>query len=99
SHEFFVNMSSNGMYDKTIFEAAACGCVILVSNDNLRGQVDDRLILQDREPATLASRFADVAALPDTEKRRLAAGPSALLARDRPDGLSLALYDAIATKP
>ena len=34
SHEIFVNLSSSGMFDKTLFEAAACGCAVLaVSKD------------------------------------------------------------------
>ncbi len=43
-HEIFVNLSSSGMYDKTIFEAAACESMILASNENLRTLVDDSLI-------------------------------------------------------
>ena len=32
SHRIFVNTSQSGMYDKTIFEAAACGCLVLASS-------------------------------------------------------------------
>ncbi len=32
SHEIFVNCSPSGMFDKTIFEAAACGCKVLASS-------------------------------------------------------------------
>lgn len=46
ANQIFVNMSSSGMYDKTIFEAIACGCLILASNDNLRGQISDDFIFQ-----------------------------------------------------
>src|SRR3989344_4655244 len=34
SHEIFVNTSPSGMLDKTIFEAAACGCTVLASSDD-----------------------------------------------------------------
>lgn len=34
-HSVFVNLTGNGSYDKTIFEAMACGCMPLVSNDDL----------------------------------------------------------------
>lgn len=40
----FVNASSSGMYDKTIFEAMACGCIVVASNDNLHGIYDERFI-------------------------------------------------------
>ncbi len=32
SHEIFVNASPSGMLDKTLFEAAACGCCVLASS-------------------------------------------------------------------
>lgn len=34
AHEIFVNTSPSGMLDKTIFEAAACGCRVLASSDD-----------------------------------------------------------------
>ncbi len=34
SHEIFVNASPSGMFDKTIFEAAACGCAVLASSQD-----------------------------------------------------------------
>lgn len=34
SHEIFVNASPSGMLDKTIFEAAASGCLVLASSDD-----------------------------------------------------------------
>lgn len=35
AHEIFVNTSPSGMLDKTIFEAAACGCAVLAASDDL----------------------------------------------------------------
>lgn len=35
-HETYVNMTSAGSFDKTIFEAASCGTVILVENKDLK---------------------------------------------------------------
>ncbi|MFZ1987941.1 MAG: glycosyltransferase family 4 protein [Minisyncoccia bacterium] len=35
-HEIFVNCSPSGMFDKTIFEAAASGCLILASSEDFR---------------------------------------------------------------
>jgi len=29
AHEIYVNLGGSGMYDKTMFEAAACGCIVL----------------------------------------------------------------------
>lgn len=36
SHETFVNLTPEGSYDKTIFEAAACGNKIIVANKDLK---------------------------------------------------------------
>ena len=46
------------MYDKTIFEAMACGCLTLASNDNLRGQIDNRLIIGERDAKRVAEHLA-----------------------------------------
>jgi len=56
-HKIFVNLSSSGMYDKTIFEAMACGCLILVSNDNLRGRISDDFIFQDGDRGELFKKL------------------------------------------
>ncbi len=53
THDIFVNLSSSGMYDKTIFEAMACGCIILASNDNLRGQINDDFIFKQGDAREL----------------------------------------------
>lgn len=36
SHQSYVNMTSMGSFDKTIFEAAACGTNVLVENEDLK---------------------------------------------------------------
>ncbi|HVW82862.1 MAG TPA: glycosyltransferase [Candidatus Paceibacterota bacterium] len=36
AHAIFVNCSPSGMFDKTLFEAAACGCRVLASSDDWR---------------------------------------------------------------
>lgn len=45
-HEIFVNLSPNGMYDKTIFEAMACEEMVITSNANLIGKIDARFVLK-----------------------------------------------------
>lgn len=47
AHEIFINLSSSGMYDKTIFEAMASGCLVIASNENLRGQIHEDCIFKD----------------------------------------------------
>ncbi len=57
SHDIFVNLSSSGMYDKTIFEAIACGCLILASNRNLIGQIDDCHIFNEGDVDDLTQKI------------------------------------------
>lgn len=47
SHKIFVNLSSSGMYDKTIFEAMACGMLVLASNNNLIGEINESFIFEE----------------------------------------------------
>lgn len=36
SHELYVNTSPSGMFDKTLFEAAAAGCIVIASSEDWR---------------------------------------------------------------
>lgn len=47
SHEIFVNLTPSGSFDKTILEAAACGCLLVAANTSLKGEIDDRMIAGD----------------------------------------------------
>lgn len=71
SHEIFVNLSSSGMYDKTIFEAMACGCLVLASNDNLKGQIDGMLIIEERKAEEVATQISLILSLSEDEKQRI----------------------------
>ena len=57
-HDIFVNLSSSGMYDKTIFEAAACECIVLASNENLRGLFKNEYILNQGDARDLAEKLS-----------------------------------------
>lgn len=71
THEVFVNLSSSGMYDKTIFEAMACGCLAIASNENLRGQIDDRLVVSKREAEEVAHKLVGLLSLSESEKQKM----------------------------
>lgn len=43
THEIFVNTSPSGMLDKTIFEAAASGCIPLAASQDWTDRIDDSL--------------------------------------------------------
>lgn len=57
AHDIFVNLSPSGMYDKTMFEAMACGCLLLASNDNLWGQISDDFIFKQGDFGELTNKL------------------------------------------
>jgi glycosyltransferase involved in cell wall biosynthesis len=59
SHEIFVNMSGGGMYDKTIFEAAACGCLVLASSPDFSEWAGKELTFESNAES-LATRLQAV---------------------------------------
>ena len=70
-HEIFVNLSSSGMYDKTIFEAMSCGCLALASNNNLKGQIDDRFIIAERKAEEVTKQISIILSLSEEEKQKI----------------------------
>lgn len=68
-HDIFVNLSSSGMYDKTIFEAMSCETNIVASNENLRGLISDHFIVDNLNCFGLADKLIYLLGLPEEEKR------------------------------
>ncbi len=68
AHDIFVNLSSSGMYDKTIFEAMACGTLVLASNKNLIGEIDDMFIFEEDNVEELAQKLEHLINLSAEEK-------------------------------
>lgn len=68
AHEIFVNISPSGLYDKTIFEGALCGCLILASNENLRGKIDEKFIFNREKPEELVLKLKNLLVLNPAEK-------------------------------
>lgn len=59
-HEIFVNLSSSGMYDKTIFEAMACECLVLASNRNLKGLIDNIFVFEEGDFSELENKLGNL---------------------------------------
>jgi len=68
TNEIFVNLSSSGMYDKTIFEAMACETLVLASNRNLIGLIDDRCVFKEGDATDLAQKIEALLRLGYEEK-------------------------------
>jgi glycosyltransferase involved in cell wall biosynthesis len=67
AHEVFVNLGESGMYDKMLFEAAACGCYVLGCSADwveLVGKEFEAPV----EPAALARVLAGALTLESSEK-------------------------------
>ena len=67
-HEIFVNLSSSGMYDKTIFEAMACESIVLATNRNLEGLIDPVFIGKEDYADDIANKLAKLLDLPTDRK-------------------------------
>lgn len=68
AHEIFVNLSRTGMYDKTMFEAMACGSLLVAANTDLKGHIDARCIFVYDDTADLALKIASLLATnPDSK--------------------------------
>lgn len=68
NHQLFINLSTSGMYDKTIFEAMACGCLVLASNKNLLGLIPDRYVFEEGDLADLKNKLITISKLTDEQK-------------------------------
>lgn len=71
AHQIYVNLSSSGMYDKTIFEAFACGCLVLASNQNLKGEVDEMCVIEGRQPEEVSRKMEAMLLLSDARKNSI----------------------------
>lgn len=79
AHQIFVNLSPNGMYDKTIFEGMACGCFVFASNDDLRGKLDDAFMFKYNDAADLAAKISALLKLSPEEQKKRAESISGLI--------------------
>lgn len=57
AHDLFVNCSPSGMFDKTLFEAAACGCRVIAASDDFHDAAGDEAYAPDT--VTLTDRIID----------------------------------------
>lgn len=57
AHDLFVNCSPSGMFDKTLFEAAASGCRVIAASDDFHDAAGDEAYAPDTD--SLANRLID----------------------------------------
>lgn len=64
-HRLLVNLTPNGSLDKVIFEAMACGTLVLVVNQALK--LDPPFMVTEENPRLLADQIKSILALPEPE--------------------------------
>lgn len=57
SHDMFVNMSVSGMYDKTVLEAAAAGCLVLTSIEDFGADAGEEFYFAEGELVSKLERM------------------------------------------
>ncbi|KND49404.1 MAG: hypothetical protein AB203_04390 [Parcubacteria bacterium C7867-008] len=67
-HSIFVNCSPSGMFDKTLFEAAASGCLVLARSKDFKERAGDQYYFSDA--ADLAFRLSRLLAADDQDAQR-----------------------------
>jgi len=82
AHEIFINNTPSGALDKTMFEAAACECLVVAPSEDFGKMAGERFRVPDNDPVALADRLAEFLALPEAEKRRAAINLRAMVVAD-----------------
>ncbi|MFH0804144.1 MAG: glycosyltransferase family 4 protein [Candidatus Zambryskibacteria bacterium] len=70
-HNIFVNLTPTGSFDKTILEAAICGCLLVIANKFLVGEIDKKMITEKRTPGDVAKVIDFWLNANDEEKRKV----------------------------
>lgn len=71
SHELFVNCSKSGMFDKTMFKAAASGCLVLAESSDFGEIAGKEFTYAPGDSADLARKIEEFLALPEDLRRAL----------------------------
>ncbi len=69
AYDIFVNCSGSGMYDKTIFEAAACGCIVLASSRDF-GELAGKQFEFSGEESDLSKRLGELLSMSESDKEK-----------------------------
>jgi glycosyltransferase involved in cell wall biosynthesis len=73
AHTIFVDLGASGMYNKMLFEAAACECLVVAASRDFAKLVDERFIFQENDAEDLADKIESLLKLPVVEQRALGA--------------------------
>lgn len=68
AHEIYVNASPSGMYDKTLFEAAACGCLVITASKDFANAAGAEFMFDENNVHDLAQKIEAFLNLSESEK-------------------------------
>ena len=71
THEIFVNLSSSGTYDKTMFEAAASGCVVVAASHDFAAIAGNQFLVAEDAKA-VAAKLREFLTLSQSEREAFA---------------------------
>lgn len=69
SHVLYVDLGASGMYNKTLFEAAACESMVLTASADFAELVDDKFIYREKGSQELCDRIEKLLTLPLKEQQ------------------------------
>jgi glycosyltransferase involved in cell wall biosynthesis len=64
AHTIYADLSASGMYNKTLFEAAACESLVITASGDFAGLVDDKFIYHDGGAEELCEKIEKLITLP-----------------------------------
>lgn len=71
SHDIFVNCSRSGMFDKTLFEACLCGCLVLASSKDFKDLVGSEFVFSDNDIEDLSRKLSKFLSISPVQKDSL----------------------------
>lgn len=96
SHAIVANMSPDGLYDKTIIEGIASGCMVLVANTAMRDILPPVSLFKKGDAQDMANKLEQILALsPEARKRHTTQTRATIEATESLDCLLRKLLDAM----
>ena len=68
----YVNLTPSGKFRQNDREAMACGCIVVVANDVLRGVIPDELLVDADSPTSVARGIEAALVLPEERRVEIA---------------------------
>lgn len=96
SHDIFVNCSKSGMFDKTIFKAVACGCLVLTASLDFAQMVPEIFSYEYNNDKELADKLEHLLSVSPQDRVRLSAELSGVLKKNSLDALVEKLIQEIS---